>query len=118
MPRLTLSAICAAALLATPVAAEFTKIEDADTFRALVAGKTLSRPFVKLQVSPEGTINGKGMRWPVTGSWTWQDGYFCRDLMWGESELGYNCQEISLHGGKIRFRSDRGTGDYADFSLN
>lgn len=117
MFRYALSAICAAALLTAPAAAEFAKIEDADTFRSVVTGKTLSRPFVKLQVAPKGTISGKGLSWPVTGNWTWQNGYFCRDLTWGDSELGYNCQEVGLKDGKIRFRSDRGTGDYADFSL-
>ena len=118
MRRLLMTVICAFGLSAGSAAAEFTKIDDAETFRSVISGKTLSRPFIRLQVSPGGTISGKGLSWPVTGNWTWQDGFFCRDLTWGDSELGYNCQEVRLNGGKIRFRSDRGTGDFADFSLN
>jgi hypothetical protein len=72
------AAICAA--LAGPVLAEFSKIEDERDFVALVAGKELKRPFVKLEVTPNGDISGYGAAWPVTGQWTWQDGYFCRDL--------------------------------------
>ena len=118
MRRLASTALAGLILTAGAAFADFTKIDDAEIFRSVINGKTLSRPFVKLQVSPEGTISGKGLSWPVTGKWTWQDGYFCRDLAWGERDLGYNCQEVRLNGGKIRFRSDRGTGDFADFSLN
>lgn len=103
--------------LALPALADFAKVQNEAQFKQIVAGKTLTRPLVKLQVSPEGTISGKGLRWPVEGSWNWQNGYFCRDLYWGGSELGYNCQEVRVRGGKIRFTSDRGKGDFADFRL-
>ena len=118
MTRLIFAGLFALSATVGAAQAEFAKIEDVDAFRAAVEGKVLKRPFVTLEVSPGGEISGKGLRWPVTGNWQWQDGYFCRDLYWGESELGYNCQEVRLNGGKIRFRSDRGTGDYADFSIN
>lgn len=108
-----LAAICAA----TGASAEFAKVNSASEFKRIVTGKTLSRPLVKLEVSPAGRISGKGMRWPVSGSWTWRNGYFCRDLYWGDDALGYNCQEVRVKDGQIRFTSDRGTGDYADFRL-
>ena len=107
----------AVSLVATGATAEFAKVNSASEFKRIVSGKTLTRPLVKLQVSPAGRISGTGMRWEVTGSWTWRDGYFCRDLYWDGDPLGYNCQEVRVRDGRIRFTSDRGTGDYADFRL-
>jgi len=107
----------AASLLAAPAAAEFDKISDEAEFTRLVAGKTLSHPFFKLQVSPEGVISGHGIRRDVRGQWRWQDGYFCRELFWGDKELGYNCQEVGVNGARIRFTADRGQGDSAVFRL-
>ena len=96
---------------------EFAKINSASEFKRIVSGKTLTRPLIKLQVSPAGEISGTGARWEVRGNWTWRDGYFCRELYWGKDALGYNCQEVRVKGGKIRFTSDRGAGDFADFRL-
>ena len=83
----------------------------------LVNGKTLSRSLVRLQVAPNGNISGKGATWPVNGTWQWKQGYFCRSLEWGGDDLGYNCQEVKVSGSKIRFTSDQGAGDSAEFSL-
>lgn len=104
-------------LLSSPVAAEFAKVDDETQFKALVSGAVLTRPLVRLSVSPEGGIRGIGAKWEVEGSWSWQNGFFCRDLYWGGSNLGYNCQEVRVKGAKIRFTSDRGRGRSADFRL-
>ncbi|QBF33749.1 dihydrodipicolinate reductase [Thalassococcus sp. S3] len=109
--------IAAALFLAVPAKADFAKVANAEDFKKIVSGKTLTRPFVRLQVAPGGAISGTGARWEVTGQWSWQGGYFCRDLYWGGSDLGYNCQEVRVNGQRIRFTSDRGQGDFADFRL-
>lgn len=116
--RITMPAVIAAILgLASPAMADFAKVQSASEFENLVAGKTLTRPFVQLQVGTNGAISGKGAAWPVTGEWTWKDGYFCRSLEWGGDDLGYNCQEVKASSTKIRFTSDQGKGDSAEFSL-
>ncbi|MFZ5964548.1 dihydrodipicolinate reductase [Thalassococcus sp. BH17M4-6] len=102
---------------AAPVWADFAKVTDRSEFVALVNGKTLSRPLVSLSVSPSGGISGNGAGWDVNGEWSWKDGYFCRDLYWGGDALGYNCQEVRSDGTKIRFTSDQGAGDSAEFRL-
>ena len=107
----------AGAVCAGPAAAELAQVTDRDRFVQLVSGKTLSRPMVRLQVSPDGGITGRGASWDVTGAWTWQDGYFCRDLIWGGESLGYNCQMVQANGDRIRFIADKGRGDSADFRL-
>ncbi|MGX9356384.1 dihydrodipicolinate reductase [Roseobacteraceae bacterium S113] len=107
------------ALAPMAAAAELEMVKTKSKFVELISGKTLSRPFVKLQVAESGDITGRGARWDIEGSWSWQDGYFCRDLFWGGDEIGYNCQEVraSEDGARIRFTSDRGAGDSADFRL-
>ena len=72
--------ICAAMICAAPAFADFQKVESRADFVALVSGKTLTRPRVKLQVSPNGQISGKGAAWPVSGKWQWKDGYLCSIL--------------------------------------
>lgn len=115
-----LKIIAIASLLASVASvadADFAKVDDLAEFKAIVAGKTLTRPLIRLEVTPSGDIRGMGARWEVTGNWSWQDGYFCRDLYWGGDALGYNCQEVQVKKNRIRFTSDRGRGDSAVFRL-
>jgi hypothetical protein len=106
------------AMIALPARAEFSKIEDRETFVGIVRDRTLSRPMVSLEVSPAGQISGRGAVWDVTGEWNWQNGYFCRDLVWGGDSLGYDCQRVEVRrDGRIRFISDRGRGQMAEFTL-
>ncbi|WP_300032610.1 dihydrodipicolinate reductase [uncultured Roseobacter sp.] len=117
MRALLLSVFSVSTLLAGAAAAEFTKIDEQSEFLDIVSGKELKRPFVQLEVSPDGQISGRGAAWPVTGNWTWKDGYFCRDLFWGGDALGYNCQAVERSDTRIRFTSDQGEGDSAEFRL-
>lgn len=106
-----------AALAGPALATEFRPVTDRGQFVQIIEGRTLTRPLVRLQVNGSGTIEGTGATRPVSGQWTWQNGYFCRDLAWGDRDLGYNCQTVAVNGGKLRFTSDKGAGDSADFSL-
>ena len=116
--RLFAAAIAAAFVFASPALADLKKVESQQEFVTLIKNKTLTRPLIKLTVSPDGSIAGRGARWDVEGSWSWQDGYFCRDLFWGGDPLGYNCQEVrATPDGRIKFTSDRGAGDSAMFRL-
>lgn len=113
-----LPALCAALIgLAAPAFAEFQQVTSRADFMALVSGKTLTRPLVRLEVLPDGRIAGKGAAWEVTGKWSWENGYLCRSLEWGGDDLGYNCQQVKAFGTRVRITSDKGTGDSADFRL-
>ena len=105
------------AATATTAQAEFAKVDDQEEFLQYVSGMTLTRPFIRLQVTSDGRIEGMGSRWEVTGNWSWREGYFCRDLFWGGDPLGYNCQEVRVKDGRLRFTSDRGEGQSAVFRL-
>lgn len=105
------------AIFGSDVRAEFAKVDAHSEFVRLVSGKTLSRPFIDIVVTPDGRIQGTGARWEVTGQWSWQDGYFCRSLFWGGDDLGYNCQEVRAADGRLRFTSDQGAGRSAVFRV-
>ncbi|WP_224824997.1 dihydrodipicolinate reductase [Cognatishimia sp. MH4019] len=116
MFRLVAAAL--AMLIVAPASAEaFQKISDKTRFVQAVENKELTRMGIGLDVTPDGKIIGRAFGRDVRGNWTWQDGYFCRDLYWGQRDLGYNCQEVKLNGQTIRFTSDRGTGQFADLTL-
>ncbi|MEL6204036.1 MAG: dihydrodipicolinate reductase [Pseudomonadota bacterium] len=95
----------------------FRQVTDRSTFMQLVDGRTLNYPGVTLRVTPDGTIRGKGLGRNVRGAWQWRGGYFCRDLFWGQRELGANCQMVLQNGSTLRFVSDRGQGQSADLRL-
>ena len=103
--------------MSAPSLAEFAVISNEMEFVSMVEGKDLQRVFINLNILSDGEILGSAVTKPVTGNWQWKEGYFCRSLFWGQRDLGYNCQEVSITGEKIRFTSDKGEGDYADFTL-
>ncbi len=109
---------CLMMAMASSASAELKKLNTFEEFLSYVQGKTLSRPLIKLTVTSDGRIAGRGAKWDVEGNWRWQDGYFCRDLYWGGDALGYNCQEVRAQGNRIKFTSDRGAGQSAVFRLN
>ena len=117
----TLPALAAAFTLATLPAQAFERITDAQAFSHLLEGRALTRFGIRLEVSTDATasgrITGRGFGYPVTGAWRWDQGFFCRDLDWGGSDLGFNCQAVLLDGATVRFVSDQGQGEHADFRL-
>jgi hypothetical protein len=111
------------ALLLTPAvaAAEFEPVREKQRFLSLVEGRELRMPLygLKLQVLPDGRIRGSALGWGVTGSWSWRDGYFCREMDWSGMAIPYNCQLVEARGGQeLRFTVDRGAGDSARFRLD
>ena len=109
----TLAALCAGAAFAE----SFDNVQDRDDFVVLVSGKALTRLGVNLKVREDGRIEGRAFGQKVRGAWRWQAGLFCRDLKFGDRDLGQNCQLVQHRDGMIRFISDAGRGDYADLRL-
>ena len=99
---------------------DFTVVHDASTFLATIGGRELRLPLMKiaLKVMPDGSISGSAMGWNVSGSWAWEDGYFCRRMDWSGSDVPYDCQLVEVRGGdEMRFTVDRGNGKSALFKL-
>ena len=113
-------AVLGLALSAVPRAAqdEDFRVVDSDTrFVSLIEGRELRRLGIRLTVTPSGEIQGRAFGGPVTGQWRWENGYFCRDLFWNDTDLGYNCQLVQENGATLRFTSDQGAGMFADLTL-
>lgn len=113
-----------AAILATTaapaVADSYVPVKDQATFVSLVQGKELRNRLygVRLNVLDNGQIAGAALGWDIEGSWTWQDGYFCREMSWGGDPIPYNCQLVEANGNsQMRFTVDQGAGDSASFRL-
>ncbi|MEL7107424.1 MAG: dihydrodipicolinate reductase [Pseudomonadota bacterium] len=105
---------------AAPALADFKKISDRDTFVSVIKDRSLNIALfgIKLRVSETGQIAGRAWGRDVRGDWQWSDdGYFCRNLYWGDEDVGPNCQKVEVRGDTVRFTSDRGTGRYADLRL-
>ncbi|QFT91219.1 hypothetical protein FIU86_00065 [Roseovarius sp. THAF9] len=99
------------------MAQDFNQIDDKSEFLSVVADKNLTRFGINVTVTPSGQIEGKAFGRPVTGAWQWKSGFFCRDLYWGQRNLGPNCQAVRVQGSTVRFISDQGNGEYADLRL-
>ena len=92
-------------------------IKEEDRFINLIDGKKLKRFLIELSVQTDGTITGMGAGTDVTGNWNWQDNYFCRNLSWGNRDLGSDCQKVELKDQKLFFTSDQGRGATAGVSI-
>ena len=108
-------------LLTLPATAEVNvPIKDETEFRSVVGGRELRLGMfgVALVIGEDGTISGGAMGSPVTGTWVWRDGYFCRDMHWSGTDLAYNCQLVEvIDGPSLRFTADKGAGRAASFDL-
>ena len=102
------------------VANNYEPISERGAFIAALVGKNLSNRLygLTLKVTGDGAIAGSAVGSPITGSWSWIDGYFCRQMDWGGTDIPYNCQLVEIrNGNEMRFTVDRGVGDSASFML-
>ncbi len=98
----------------------FSRISDRSQFIQTVQDKELRLGMfgIFLKVEEDGEIRGRALGWDVTGTWEWQDGYFCREMDWSGYPIPRNCQLVEAKGSnEIRFTVDKGAGDSASFKL-
>jgi hypothetical protein len=105
------------ALSAPAMADGYDRVTDRGDFVDLVSGKSLTSLGVSLNVSPSGKISGRAFGSDVSGTWTWNNGYFCRTLKAGSRSFALNCQLVQKKPGRIRFTADKGSGDTADLRI-
>lgn len=114
----TFSAAVLAMLVAGPVMADFQRIDQRDSFVSLVENRDLTRFGIHLKVTHDGKIRGRAFGQKVSGEWSWNGGFFCRDLFVNDDVLdSKNCQTVQVSGDTLRFTSDKGRGDSADLRL-
>jgi len=118
--RLTLYAAILAFLPIPALADGFEVISDKSAFLKLVKDKDLRIGLynLTLNVAPNGQITGSALGWGITGQWSWNDGYFCREMDWSGYAIEANCQQVQARASQtVRFVSDRGQGQSASFRL-
>jgi hypothetical protein len=98
-------------------AQDFVRITDKSQFVAAVQGRSLTTTAIRLNVKPDGLIEGRAFGTGVTGTWTWTDGFFCRTLDTATKDFPLNCQQVETDGATIRFTADKGTGDIANLRI-
>jgi hypothetical protein len=109
-------ALVLAVMITAPATAQaFERVTDRAAFMSMVGGKDLRIALygLTLNLADDGTITGRAVGYDITGSWAWEDGYFCRDMDWSGYPIDYNCQLVEVNGDRIRFTVDRGAGDDA-----
>lgn len=118
MRHMIVALIVFSSLGAATAAQAFNRVTSADDFLGLVQGKRLTRLGITLVVSRDGSISGRAFGRDVTGDWDWSsDGYFCREMNFGQRLIPRNCQEVLINGTTIRFIADEGAGDRADLQI-
>ena len=98
----------------------YAPIKDRPSFLKLVEGRDLRIGLydLTLNLMPDGQITGSALGWGITGSWRWDNGFFCRQMDWSGYAIEDNCQLVEALGAeKLRFTTDLGTGDSATFKL-
>ncbi len=119
--RSVLTAIAFSAATLSPAAAnDFAPVRDQEAFLSLVEGRELRLGLfrITIEVLPDGRIEGSALGWDLSGTWDWQDGYFCREMDWSGLEIPFNCQLVEVSKGeRVRFTVDKGDGDSASFRL-
>ena len=116
MARVVLMCL-AVAMVAGSAVAETGRITSRDAFVQIVKDRALTTTGIRLNVSPDGRLEGRAFGFAVTGSWSWQGGYFCREMKAGPREIPLDCQLVERLDNTLRFTAQKGKGDTADLRL-
>ena len=65
----------------------------------------------------DGTITGRFDGQKLTGTWHWEDRFFCRSVRLGEEDLGADCQLMILWGDQVIIVRNRGAGEQETYRL-
>lgn len=65
----------------------------------------------------DGTLGGNFDGVDVTGTWTWENGFFCREGMLGDFVIEPDCQIIEINGNIMRGTRNQGSGDVVEVIL-
>lgn len=87
-------------------------------FRQAIVGKTLTFNGSSLTINADNTISGPWDGSGITGTWYWDDAYWCREVAVGGVERGLDCQAWTTTGSEATFTRDRGNGNSATYTLS
>ncbi|NNK67294.1 MAG: hypothetical protein HKO95_11210 [Rhodobacteraceae bacterium] len=98
---------------------DYEPVNELESFAAHLIGPKIMDPedsanyFVIL---PDGAIEGTWYGNTLTGTWRWEDGYFCRALT-APRPAPEDCQEWSVANDRAKLVRNRGAGDATIYAL-
>ena len=88
-----------------------------DEYRAMIVGKTIVWEHGSATHHEDGTITGTVGGREMTGTWSWQDEFYCRSITIADTSVPYDCQILILSGDELIAIRDRGMGESNVFQL-
>lgn len=83
-----------------------------------VAGRRLIQGDSWVIITPQGTVEGMGPdRNLVSGSWSWEDRFYCRTIHFDGKDLPEDLQVVTVEGDQVSFVHDRGNGDTMTWTI-
>lgn len=98
----------------------FVRVDNATAFSETVANRrleALDNPSVWFRLNSDGTMDGELKRGTVNGTWTFENGYWCREFEAGGRASPRDCQTAELLGNQIRLTRDKGAGDAGIYKI-
>ncbi|WP_420862226.1 hypothetical protein [Algirhabdus cladophorae] len=92
----------------------FVRVSDATAFNTALADRRLEWPdnsAIWFRLNSDGTMDGELKRGAVSGTWSFENGYWCREFEAGGKASPADCQLAELMGDQVRLTRDKGTGD-------
>jgi hypothetical protein len=74
-----------------------------DALRAQLSGKTIAVNGAETHVNSDGSLSGA-----VQGTWTIEDGKYCRTIVAPKAWAGTQCQGVSFDGNQVTFTRPNG----------
>lgn len=84
------------------------RITSEQEFRDQVIGKKLVVKGGHVVVHEDGTLSGEFKKKKITGTWSWEDQYYCRTGKLGGKDFGHDCQVIEVSGDTMTFKGEKG----------
>ena len=79
-------------------------------FRETAVGKKLVSKHGYVIVRDDGTLTGEFGNKELTGTWNWEDEYYCRSAKLGKKDIGDDCQVVEVSGDGVIFVRKKGKG--------
>lgn len=77
-------------------------------FREVAVGKLLSDRGFKATLHPDNTFSGTSRGETVEGTWSWEDGRYCREGTADGKPFAKSCRDIEVDGDRLTFIRDSG----------
>lgn len=88
-----------------------------EAFCSAFAGRVLIGEGMRFVIHADGRITGRADGARLSGSWTWQGAFFCRDVRLDGADPGHDCEMIEQSGRRMRYTRARGSGAATIVSL-